>query len=311
MASIQMPQKRNDPDPLEKLLTAVNVARTVYGIHAQSKELELAKEKNIADKARAEADAKRQGVVDEKTNLEVQALKEDANPNSPIMAEIRKTLGKRGITLPEGTTPKQARTAFDAYLRPNEAKQKDPVAQAFLEEKRDAHEREFDVPGFGKAQTKEDAKILKNAVEMKSKFDRQIDEMISLREKHGAEVLDRSAVARGRQLSKDLLLTYKNLAKLGVLSQADEAIINAIIPADPLEANSSLLGGDDPILTQLKSFKSDSDNQFATSLNTRLIGGAPQSAAQGKVKVSNGKETLMIDPTDLKDAMADGFKQVK
>jgi len=136
------------------------------------------------------------------------------------------------------------------------------------------------VPGLGQALTKEDAKALKTSTEMKKKFDRQIGEMIALRKSKGAEFFDRNAVERGQQLSKDLLLTYKNLAKLGVLSKSDEAIVNAIIPADPLEWKAASLVGQDPIMTNLKSFKADLDEDYKTTIATRLQNGANVASQQ-------------------------------
>lgn len=126
---------------------------------------------------------------------------------------------------------------------------------------------------FGLANTTEDAKKIKDAYESKKIFDNKITEMIGLREKHGGgTVLNREDVARGRQLSKDLLLEYKNMAKLGVLSGADEAIINAIIPPDPLEYKSPLSSatGQDPVLNNLKKFKEDADFNFKTKIDTRI-----------------------------------------
>jgi hypothetical protein len=125
---------------------------------------------------------------------------------------------------------------------------------------------------FGLAQTPDDAKQLKAASEEKSSFDNMIDELIDLRSKKGGEMLDRDAVSRAQQLSKKLLLSYKNMSKLGVLSQADEAIINAIIPPDPLEFRSPLAAvqGQDPILNNLKKFKEDSNFDFQQKLMNRL-----------------------------------------
>lgn len=135
---------------------------------------------------------------------------------------------------------------------------------------------------FGTARTVDDAKKLKDGFEEKKLFDSKIQEMIDLREKHGGgATLNREDVARGKQLSKDLLLSYKNMAKLGVLSQSDENIINAIIPSDPLAYNSPLaaIQNQDPILNNLKKFKGDSDNDFKTRIKTRVREGseiAPQ-----------------------------------
>lgn len=124
---------------------------------------------------------------------------------------------------------------------------------------------------YGMANTADDAKQLKQAHESKAAFDSKIQEMIDLRKKYGTEYFNREAVARGQQLSKDALLEYKNMAKLGVLSQSDEAIINAIIPPDPL--GNDWAPGQDPILSNLTKFKADSDRDFANRVNTRTRSG--------------------------------------
>lgn len=147
---------------------------------------------------------------------------------------------------------------------------------------------------YGLANTPDDAKQLKEAIESKKNFDNKIQEMIDLRKQYGGELLNREAVARGKQLSKDLLLEYKNMAKLGVLSKSDEDIINAIIPEDPLAFQSASLLGQDPILHKLEKFKSDSDKDFATRIQTRIRGGGtPEAKAETtstpETKVINGK----------------------
>lgn len=139
-------------------------------------------------------------------------------------------------------------------------------------------ERERTVPGVGLAMTREDAKTLKAATEMKKDFDRKLTEMIQLREKHdGGAFWNRDDVGRGKQLSKDLLLTYKELAKLGVLSQADEDILNAIIPPDPLAFD--FIPNQDPIMTKLRKFKEDANADYQTRLSTRLEKPLEQEAA--------------------------------
>ena len=134
---------------------------------------------------------------------------------------------------------------------------------------------------YGLANSVDDAKQLKEAHESKKNFDSKLNEMIALREKNkGGALLNRDDVGRGQQLSKDLLLEYKNMAKLGVLSKSDEDIINAIIPADPLQYNSPLasIQGQDPTLHRLKSFKSDSDKDFSNRVQTRTRSGINQAA---------------------------------
>ncbi len=140
---------------------------------------------------------------------------------------------------------------------------------------------------FGLANTEQDAKSLKDAFEAKKSFDEKIQDMIDLRTKHeGGAILNREDVGRGKQLSKDVLLAYKDMAKLGVLSKADEAILNAIIPPDPLEYNSPMawMQGQDPVLHKLKKFKEDSGRDFDTRVATRTRSGI-DTAAQPKKEV--------------------------
>lgn len=183
---------------------------------------------------------------------------------------------------------------------------------------------------YGTANNVTDAKDLKDAYISRQNFDAKLQEMIDLRKKYGSEVMDREAVARGKQLSKDLLLEYKNMAKLGVLSKADEDIINAIIPDNPLAFQASNLAGQDPILTKLESFKNDNARAIDARIKARTREGtkelnqipktvtpieaiAPKKASpisDGRITVTNGKETFKVLPEDLQDALKDGFQEV-
>jgi hypothetical protein len=119
--SINMPQRQQQADPLEKLATALQIAKTGFGIAADLKTLEEAKATKAAETKLRESQQK-------KLDREEGEAAEDNNPNSPIMASIRETAKRRGLILPEGMTPKQARTSFDAFLKPKEEKVKDPLA---------------------------------------------------------------------------------------------------------------------------------------------------------------------------------------
>lgn len=176
------------------------------------------------------------------------------------------------------------------------------------ETKRKEKDLSLEVPGVGKALTEQDAKELKEATAAKKNFDSKIQEMIDLRKKHGGgTLLNREDVARGKQLSKDLLLEYKNMAKLGVLSQADEAIINAIIPEDPLQYSAAGLLGQDPILKKLESFKKDAEKDYQNRLGLRLRPQQNQGLLkQGSVpsggpkvgQIEDGHEFLGGDPSN-------------
>lgn len=141
------------------------------------------------------------------------------------------------------------------------------------------------VPGMGYALTADDAKKLKEAQETKKSFDRKLDELQQLRSEYGVEYMNREAVARGKQLSNSLLLDFKNLAKLGVLSQSDEKIINAIIPEDPLGQDYAI--GQDPILSGIKKLKGDVNADYESTVSTRMrekppVGGTPVDRAVDK-----------------------------
>ncbi len=168
-----------------------------------------------------------------------------------------------------------------------------------LEDKTDKKtEREFGLTTpYGLANTVQDAKDVKEAYISKRNFDSKLSELIALRKEFGGESLDRNAVARGKQLSKDLLLEYKNMAKLGVLSSSDKDIIEAIIPEDPLEYNASDIfpGADDPIMHKLTKFKADNEQDFANTVKTRTRGGVvvPTSGPQdGQIKDINGEKWI-------------------
>jgi len=165
-----------------------------------------------------------------------------------------------------------------------------------LQEQRLADKEAALMTPFGIANTPDDAKQLKEAFEAKRNFDDKIQEMMDLRSKHkGGAIMDREDVARGKQLSKDLLLEYKNMSKLGVLSKSDEDIINAIIPEDPLQYNSPLayLQGQDPTANRLKKFKESSDKDFKTRVSTRTRDGVATAAAPQKtiVKTQTNQKT--------------------
>lgn len=169
---------------------------------------------------------------------------------------------------------------------------------------------------FGLANTPDDAKNLKEAFESKKGFDSKLNELIALRKQYGGEVMNREAVNRASQLSKDLLLEYKNMAKLGVLSKSDEDIINAIIPSDPLAFRPlEAAMGQDSILNNLEKFKKDSDSDFKTKISTRTRAGVETAASEIdreiiKVQAPNGK-IYNVPKEKYGAAIAAGGKRVK
>lgn len=145
--------------------------------------------------------------------------------------------------------------------------------------------RDLFVPGVGEALTKDDAKKLKDASAIKDSFMQKADELYKLRQDYGTEFFNRSAVNRMKQLSKELLLDYKNMQSLGVLSKSDEDIINSVIPSDPSEMTLSTFGfGNDPVLSQIAAFKNDTLNDYQNKVKARTGGGV---ALSGPVSVDD------------------------
>ncbi|MBL7672500.1 MAG: hypothetical protein JNM39_18630 [Bdellovibrionaceae bacterium] len=211
---------------------------------------------------------------------EAQKANEVNDPNSSKSVAFRKQVEAMMPSIAKAYGPKwQTVTAADGPNILNLQKMQDSRNEAkmrFQGQKQDRQlvasekqsERDYALKTpYGPANSIDDAKQLKTAHESKQNFDSKLNELIALRQEYGGELLNREAVGRGKQLSKDLLLEYKNMAKLGVLSQSDERIINAIIPDDPL--GFSMAPGQDPIMHQLKKFKEDSDKDFSTRVSTR------------------------------------------
>lgn len=282
-----------------------------------------------------EFDKGRQGAVQKfqfdrdiaKAQKDEDKLLRESDPNSPesmIAKELAKEMGYKGdLTNLTATQFQQFSPALQKKYEIEQRKLERQEAredrnfqrQAAKDEKQDKYIEERTTP-YGIARTVDDAKKLKDAGEIKAKFDRMLDEMIGLREKHGAEVYDREAVGRGKQLSKDLLLAYKDLAKLGVLSQSDEAILNEIIPSDPLQWNAANLVGQDPTMVKLRKFREDTNKDFDTRLATRLKTPSSDSvsskaAAPSKFPMQvrkDGKVATVNSEEELKEAQSEGWK---
>jgi hypothetical protein len=141
-----------------------------------------------------------------------------------------------------------------------------------------------------------------------------------LRKDKGGEILDRDAVATGKQLAKDILLKYKDLVHLGVLSKQDERILNDIIPSDPLSFN--FIPGQDPTMTKMSNFHKSLNADFNTNLKARIKN--PINAQTNTTNTSNSETSTedsvkvqapdgrvkIIPKSDLSRAIAAGGKLI-
>ena len=187
---------------------------------------------------------------------------------------------------------------------------------------------------YGKANTLEDAKAVKEAEEARAGLASLTDQMIELRQTHGGlGRFNPEANARGQQLSKQALLLKKKLDGLGVLSQSDMDIVNAIVPSDPNAINwSGFVGAGDPTMEKLKSFKKDTDDKMGSVIANRIRGGGqglldassvtdkeqspgflqPKAGASGgfprQVRNKDGAVATVQNQKELQEAMTEGFQ---
>lgn len=152
------------------------------------------------------------------------------------------------------------------------------------------------VPGVGVALTAQGAKKIQESQQIKASLDRSLKELIEIRGSSGplgtpgGEIMDRDKVLRANNLSSAIILQYKNLAGLGVLSKSDEKILDRLVPADPTEfkpadiLNSVIaaFGGkedklksgetltDDSIYNNLIRFRNDVNDDYRETVKTRL-----------------------------------------
>jgi hypothetical protein len=195
-----------------------------------------------------------------------------------------------------GTSRRADRTERRDIIETSKKEEQDKLEKAKKEQ--EEFEEKY-VPGIGIAYTVTDAKELKTGAEEREKFDRKLDEMINLRKQYGFEIANRAAVARGKQLSNDLLLIYKNMAKLGILSKSDEAIVNSIIPKDPLGFGGTI-EGEDPLLVTLEKFKGDIARDFESTISKRIKEREPKGSQLKPGVIEDGYEFLGGNPADPK-----------
>lgn len=106
------------------------------------------------------------------------------------------------------------------------------------------------------------------------------------------------------QVATQLVIEGKNVAELGALSGPDMGLMNSIA-ADPSNVR-NILKDAGALSAGLDAW---ADNSVAANAKLGFRRKAAGKAS-GKILVSNGRETLAIDPGDEQAAAADGYKRV-
>lgn len=148
-----------------------------------------------------------------------------------------------------------------------------------------------------------------------------LDELMALYRKHGNEVVPGGTRARMSSLVTHLQFTAKGPTQfgLGVIAGPDMDLLNAVIP-NPTKKDATLadfFGGGTEFsesMERLRVMREQIDKRLHNAIVKRGYDpekkGGGAAPASGKVRVSNGKETLEVDAADLTEAEADGFRKL-
>ena len=134
--------------------------------------------------------------------------------------------------------------------------------------------------------------------------------------KYGTVELTGPESAEMEALVKSLQLNLKNIAQLGVLSASDIPFLTKQVP--DINTMKALFTSSGTFKAGLDQSLNTAESKFTNFMKSRGYvpkGGAPTGAPTGgagggKIKVSNGTETLLIDPADAADAEADGYRRL-
>jgi len=155
------------------------------------------------------------------------------------------------------------------------------------------------VPGLKQyALTADDAKELKKADSDRNSVKQGINRLKEIRTKYGSELSNRAVVAEAKTIATDMLLKYKNIAQLGVLSKSDQDLLDKLMPADPTQFEWT-----GSTMAQLGAFEKLVDSGFQNlSLSKGLNPGA---ASSEEVKVIGGKTYKKVGDNQWQEQVAE------
>jgi hypothetical protein len=140
----------------------------------------------------------------------------------------------------------------------------------------------------GQARDPESAKKFRDFQLQSNAFRSAIEGMKALRDRKGFEVLDRGAVAQGKQLAAEARIAWKNMASLGVLSATDVAMMDSVIPPDPLGA-----GTNDAYTAQFDGLLGRLDQAEQAHEGAFLRGGQGDRRPAGSFPTPSGPQTVV------------------
>lgn len=261
--------------------------------------------KSKMDEARFAQEAQKFGMDEDKFRRD-RRLQDPDSPESKVFQNAIKAASPEMFSddeLMHVTAADKDRVQSLAQLKEQVAARKEASRLAYQTrsdartEKKQERAEKLETP-LGQAKTEQDAKDIKDATASYHNLKQGLQKMEDLRNKYGSEFLNRSAVAEGKNLSTDLLLEYKQLAKLGVLSKSDTDLLNKLIPEDPLQFEwtgstmKKLKTLSDTIDGKLKNF-ADSKAVDSRKATDRYIAGAGGGSAPNPLEEEMRKRGLL------------------
>jgi hypothetical protein len=329
VAVMQPPQRRGNTEQiLDTIGKGLMIAQGIYGLKMDMAKFDDYKANSDAARKKLEADS---GKTAAETDYYTAKAEEARRPKEEKGEKYSYT---------EAYDPAQKKNIFVPTNAPMPAgllpakKDQAPMsagdALAF-EERRNRianEEKSKFVPGLGRADTVEDAKQIKTALDNYQDMKFNLAKLRALRDEHGSEVLDRQAVADGKSYAVATTLAVKGMSGLGTPSDKDFEMLAKMVPDDPLAVDFS-----GQTYSKIRTLEERADNKIRTTLKNRgfkpeiidayiAAATAPHGQqgesgtaiaappAKGTVYVSNGKETRLIHVSDVDAARASGYMPI-
>lgn len=270
-------------------------------IDSESDRLMKAKEFSAAQRDKAD-----QAERDRQNKIELAATA--ARASAEAREEARKD---RQAILDAARTERE--TVRESTKADREKERQDKLAQ---------EEKELNVPGWDRSAevrpTTEEAKLARKGLADFDSFAKGIEKLKGLIKKHGSTNLMGKGSSEAGSLATGLKLTLKNIAQLGVMSESDAELLaqQIINPNEMASIKISTPGAIEQLDSTLAQAKQKMEAGMTSKGYKRSAVEVPppstplDSGNGGKIKVSNGTETLWIDPADEADAAKDGYRRI-
>ena len=280
ISSINLPSAKPKQSGLEKVALAIDIASKVLGTA-------VAIPKSLADRGLVKAQTAK--VEEEARPLTPEEQKPFREAGVPEPA-IPRTVGGIAGSLKFFETPeKKAQRIRDevtlGLLKETAERTRRAETRTIKKEERDAEkasrdiekeERDRTIELLGiQAPSKKNADAIEDALERYGIARKTIEKYIAMRTgKLGGGMggtISPTKRATAASDATDLLLQFKEIAKLGILSESDEKLLDRLVPRQPLEMLQLGMATGDTILAQFENLREILNNKLAIGFRSQGI----------------------------------------